>query len=134
MWKSYLERKKMENSLMTFLLLFNDLKLGKSSLFCCNGYRHAIFTILFLWILSRISKKSLYKRKKWKKSVNDFFIAVLLHFYGLNYLNSTKSRLSNQKSGMVPEVTLIPNVSINIVTKFQVSIFKNDEVRGGGLL
>ena len=33
---------------------------------------------------------------------------------------------------MVPEVTLIPNVSINIVTKFQVSIFKNDEVRGGG--
>ena len=34
---------------------------------------------------------------------------------------------------MVPEVTLIPNVSINIVTKFQVSIFKNDEVRGGGV-
>ena len=33
---------------------------------------------------------------------------------------------------MVPEVTLIPNVSINIVTKFQVSILKNDEVRGGG--
>ena len=33
---------------------------------------------------------------------------------------------------MVPEVTLIPNVSINIVTKFQVSIFKNDEVRWGG--
>ena len=59
------------------------------------------------------------------------FIAVLLHFYGLNYLNSTKSRLSNQKSGMVHEVTLILNVSINIVTKFQVSIFKNDKVRGG---
>ena len=39
--------------------------------------------------------------------------------------------MSNQKPGMVPEVTLIPNVSINIVTKFQVSIFKNDEVRGG---
>ena len=37
----------MENSLMTFLLLFNDLKFGKSSLFCCNGYRHAIFTIIF---------------------------------------------------------------------------------------
>ena len=67
-----------------------------------------------------------------KKSVNDFFIAVLLHFYDLNYLNSTKSRLSNQKSGIVPKVTLIPNVSINIVTKFQVSIFKNYEVRGGG--
>ena len=33
---------------------------------------------------------------------------------------------------MVPEVTLIPNVSMNIVTKFQISIFKNDEVRGGG--
>ena len=35
-----------------------------------------------------------------------FFIAVLLHFYDLNDLNSTKSRLSNQKSGMVPKVTL----------------------------
>ena len=119
---------------MTFLLLFNDLKLGKSSLFCCNGYSHAIFTVLFLWILSRISKKSFYKRKKLKKRVNDFFIDVLLHFYDLNYLNSTKSRLSNQNSGMVPEVTLIPNVSNNIVTKFQVSILKNYEVRGGGLL
>ena len=26
----------------------------------------------------------------------------------------------------------IPNLKINIVTKFQVSNFKNDEVRGGG--
>ena len=32
---------------MTFLLLFNSLKFGKTSLFCCNGYSHAIFTILF---------------------------------------------------------------------------------------
>jgi len=74
----------------------------------------------------------IYKRKKKKKSANDFFIAVLLHFYDLKYLNLTKSRLSNQKSGMVPEVTLIQNSKINIVTKFQVSIFKNDEVRRGG--
>ena len=29
------------------------------------------------------------------------------------------------------EVTLIPNLEINIVTKFQVSISKNYEVRGG---
>ena len=28
-------------------------------------------------------------------------LLMLLHFYGLNYLNSTKSRLSNKKSGMV---------------------------------
>jgi hypothetical protein len=42
-----MERKKIEKSLMTFLLLFNSLKFGKSSLFCCNGYRHAIFTIIF---------------------------------------------------------------------------------------
>ena len=60
-------------------------------------------------------------------------MTVLLHFYDLNYLNLTKSRLSNQKTGMVPEVTLIPNVSMNIVTKFKVSIFKNDKVRGGGV-
>ena len=66
-----------------------------------------------------------------KKSVNDFFIAVLLHFYDIYYLNLTKSRLSNQKSGLVPEVTLCPTVLMNIVTKFQVSIFKNDKVRGG---
>ena len=38
------------------------------------------------------------------KKNNDFFISVLLHFY---YLNSTKSWLSHQKSGIVPEVTLI---------------------------
>ena len=36
--------------------------------------------------------------------------------------------------GIVPKVTLIPNLEINIVTKFQVSIFKNDEVRGAGKL
>ena len=45
--------------------------------------------------------------KKGKKKFNDFFIDVLLHFYDLNYLNSTKSRFSNKKSGMVPEITLI---------------------------
>ena len=77
-----------------------------------------------------IQEKPLQK-KKFKKCVNDFFIAVLYHFYDLNYLNLTESRLSNQKLGMVPEVTLIINVSMNIVTKFQVSIFNNDEVRGG---
>ena len=61
-------------------------------------------------------------------------MTFLLHFYDLIYLNLTKSRLSNHKSGMVPEATLIPNISMNIVTKFQVSIFKNDEVRGGVIL
>ena len=37
----------MEKSLIAFLLLFNDLKYGKNSLFCCNGYSHAIFKIIF---------------------------------------------------------------------------------------
>ena len=60
------------------------------------------------------------------------FIAVLLHFYHLKYPNLTKSGLSNQKSGMVPQVTLFQNSKINIVTKFEVSIFKTYEVRGGG--
>ena len=58
--------------------------------------------------LKQIFKKTTYKRKKRKKN-NDFFIAVLLYFYDQNYQNSTKSRLSNQKSGMVPDVTLIKN-------------------------
>ena len=58
-----------------------------------------------------------------EKNLNDFFIAVLLHFYDQNYQNSTKSRLSNKKLDMVPEVTLIQCSKMDIVTKFQVSIF-----------
>ena len=68
------------------------------------------------------------QREKNEKITNDFFIAVLLQFYGLNYLNSTKSQLSNKKLGMVSEVTLIQYSKMDIVTKLQVSIFKNDEV------
>ena len=64
----------------------------------------------------KYSKKGISKRKK---SVNDFFIAVLIMFY---YLKSNKIRLSNQNSGMVPEVTLFQNSKINIVIKFRVSI------------
>ena len=60
------------------------------------------------------------------------FILLFFYIYDLKHLNLTKSRLSNQKSGMVPEVTLIQNSKMNIVTKFQVYIFKNDDVRGGG--
>ena len=58
---------------------------------------------------------------------------VRVHYFNVMVydLNSTKSWLSNQKSGMVPEVTLIQNSKMDIVNKFQVSIFKNDEVRGG---
>ena len=47
MTKSFGEEEKMEKSIITFLLLFNDLKYGKNSLCCCNGYSHIIFTILF---------------------------------------------------------------------------------------
>ena len=49
-------------------------------------------------------------------------IAVLLLFYDLKYINSTKKQFSNQKSGMVFKVTFVLNLKINIVTKFQVSI------------
>ena len=47
-------------------------------------------------------------------------------------LNSTKRWLYNKKSDMMSEVTLIQNLKMNIVTKLQVAIFQNDEVRGGG--
>ena len=70
-----------------FFLPFNDIKFGKSSLFCCNGYRHAIFKIIFYE--SHIEK--LYTKEKKGKIVNEFFNAVLLHFYDLYYLNSTKN-------------------------------------------
>ena len=90
------------------------------------------FLQFFLWISSKITKIIIYKIKnKIKKGGNDFFIAVLLHFYDPKYLNLTKNRLSNQKSGMVFEETLIQYSKMDIVTKFQVSIFKNNEVRGG---
>ena len=112
-WPFYREIKK-EKILITFLLLFNYLKYGKSSLFCCNGYRHALLKIIFLWISSRYLRNHLQKKKE-KKNIDDFFIAVLLHFYDLNYLYSTKSWLSNKKSGMVPKVTLIQNSKMEIV-------------------
>ena len=53
--------------LMNFLLLFNDLKYGKSSIFCCNGYKHALFKIIFLWISSRYIRKALTKEKRERK-------------------------------------------------------------------
>ena len=55
-------------------------------------------------------------------SANDLYIAVLLHFYEIKYLNSKKSQMSKQKAGMVLEVTLVLNSKMNIVTKFQVPI------------
>ena len=63
---SYLQRKNGKIT-MTFLLLFNDLKYGKSSLFYCNGYRHALFKIIFLWISSRYLGKALAKEKREEK-------------------------------------------------------------------
>ena len=55
-------------------------------------------------------KDGAFTKEKLYKSVYDFFIiATLLLFYDQKYLNSTKSRLSNQNYGMVPEVTLILN-------------------------
>ena len=117
---------------MTFLLLFYSLKFIKTLLFCFNVSSNAILQFFFLWISSRKTKKIIYKRKTFKTSANDFFIAVLLHFYDLKNLNLTKSQLSNKKSGMVLEVTKLLNSKINIIAKFQVSIFKNDEARGGG--
>ena len=77
-----------------------------------------------------IPEKHLQKKKDKKKNVNGFFIAVLLHFYDLN---STKSRLSNQKSGMVLEVTLILIKKWTLSSYFKyVSIFKTDEIRVRG--
>ena len=58
-------------------------------------------------------------------------MTFLLLFYDLKYINSTKKWFSDKKSGIVPIITLISNLKINIVTKFQVFIFKNDEVKGG---
>ena len=66
----------MENSLMTFLLLFNDLKFGKTSLFCCNGYSYPIFTILFYVSQVEYLRKAFRKEKKEKK-VRLFYCCVI---------------------------------------------------------
>ena len=49
---------------MTILLLFKDLKFGKSSLFCCNSYGHVIFAILFYEFQAEYLKKTFTKEKK----------------------------------------------------------------------
>ena len=51
----------MEKSLITFLLLFNDLKYGK---ICCNGYSHAVFTILFYESQVEELRKAKLQKKK----------------------------------------------------------------------
>ena len=62
-------------------MLFNDLKYGKNSLFCCNS--NAIFTIFFYESQAEQLRKAFTKEKKGGKSVKNFFIAVLLLFYDL---------------------------------------------------
>ena len=57
----------MEKSLITFLLLFNDLKYGKNSLYCCKGYSHASFTIIFYESQLEELWKAFTKEKKNKK-------------------------------------------------------------------
>ena len=76
----------MKKSLMTFLLLFNDLMFGKSSLFCCNGYRHVISTILFYESQVEYLRKHLQKKKKY-----CWFIHFICKLPKLN-----KSLLSNR--------------------------------------
>ena len=68
----------MEKSLITFLLLFNDLKYGKNSLFCCNGYSHAIFTIIFYESQVEELKKAFTKEKK---NIKVLMTLLLLFYY-----------------------------------------------------
>ena len=106
-------------------MVLNGLKSGKTVMVT---YSHVIFTILFYEYQVEKLRKAFTKEKKQEKNANDLNYCFFLLFYNLNYLNSTKfnSRLSNQKTGLVLEVTLILNSKMNIVTKFQVPIFEND--------
>ena len=90
MWESHLEKKKNEKSTNYFFIAFYEIKYGKNSLFCCNGYSHVIFTILFYESQVEELRKAIKKRKE--KSTNDFFIAVLLLFHDLKYLISTNKK------------------------------------------
>ena len=79
MWESHLE-KKMEKSIITFLLFINELKYSKNSWFCCNDYSHAIFTILFYESQIEELRKAFTKEKKEKKVLMTF---LLLFYYFL---------------------------------------------------
>ena len=68
----------MEKSLITFLLLFNDLKYGKNSLFCCNGYNHTIFTIIFYESQEEELRKAFTKEKK---NIKVLMTLLLLYFF-----------------------------------------------------
>ena len=68
----------MEKSLITFLLLFNDLSYGKNSLLCCNGYSHAIFTNIFSESQVEELRKAFTKEKKNIKVLITF---LLLFYY-----------------------------------------------------
>ena len=68
----------MKKSLITFLLLFNDLKYGKNSLFCCNGYSHAIFTIIFYESQVEEIRKAFTKEKK---NIKVLMTLLLLFYY-----------------------------------------------------
>ena len=70
----------MENSLITFLLLFDDLKFGKNSLFFCNGYSHAIFTILFYESQVEELRKAFTKEKK---NIKVLMTLLFLFYYFL---------------------------------------------------
>ena len=70
--------KKMKKSQMTFLLLFNGLIFSKTSLFCCNGYSHAISTILFYESQVEQLRISITKEKKLKKVLMTY---LLLFYY-----------------------------------------------------
>ena len=65
---------------MTFLLIFNDLKYGKNSWFCCNGYSYAVFTILFFY-KSQVEeiRKALTKEKK--KAIERTLLLLFYYFF-----------------------------------------------------
>ena len=93
------------------------------SLFFCNGYSHAIFTILFYESQAKTRKAFTKEKKNTKGHANDSFIAVLFLFYDLKYINSTKTGFLIINWAWWPS-NFDSKYDINIITKFRVSIFK----------
>ena len=81
--------------------------------------QHFFFNFIFTFLFNESPVE--YLRRAFSKE-KKVLIPFLLHLYDLIYLNSTKSRLSNKKFTMGPEISLIQNSKINIDVKFQVSI------------
>ena len=81
-------------------MFFNDLQYGKNSLFCCNGYSHEIFTILFYESQVKELKKASTIEKKNFKVLMTFLLLKIGHGAKSNFDFKFKNEHCHQISSL----------------------------------